>query len=82
MFYNAVGDSVDPSFPGHVPLRNIGNKPRLCALCQMNKVKTRSGWKAYTRFHCAVCEINLCTGERGCFVTYHKKLAETFDHGT
>jgi len=58
----------------HIPVRNELNKPRLCLLCQAGKVKTRSGWKVYSRFHCNTCQVPLCTGQRDCFGIYHQEL--------
>lgn len=58
----------------HDVVRNEGNKPRLCVLCKFYKRKTKSGWKAYSRFHCNTCQVNLCKGDRDCFKVYHVML--------
>ena len=58
----------------HEIVRNESNKPRLCYLCKINNTKTKSGWKAYSRFHCKICQINLCIGERDCFKVFHMLL--------
>lgn len=57
----------------HVPVRNEGYKPRLCVLCQQYKVTTKSGWGAYSRFKCKVCDVSLCIGKRNCFRHFHEK---------
>lgn len=58
----------------HEIVRNESNKPRLCYLCKINNTKTKSGWKAYSRFHCKKCEVNLCIGGRDCFKVFHLLL--------
>lgn len=75
MDYGPTAQSpLDTAFNTHTIVRNDGNKPRLCFLCKIKNIKTKSGWKAYTRFHCKECEISLCKGERDCFMIYHSML--------
>lgn len=45
-------------------------------VCQAAKVKTKKGWKVYSRFHCSTCIVPLCIGERDCFGTYHRSLCD------
>ena len=58
----------------HRLIRNEENKPRICALCKFYHVKTVKGWKVYSRFHCNVCKVPLCKGERDCFDIFHNAL--------
>lgn len=58
----------------HEIVRNGDNKPKLCVVCQANKIKTKSGWKVYSRFHCKTCLVPLCIGERDCYESYHRML--------
>lgn len=66
------GHSLDPS--DHKAVHTTAYKQKRCVYCQMNKVKTRSGWKVLTQYRCSQCEVALCTGERNCFYFYHKQF--------
>lgn len=63
----------EDKYADHIPVRNEGYKPRLCVLCQQYKVTTKSGWLAYSRFKCKVCDVSLCIGKRNCFRHFHEK---------
>lgn len=64
--------SVNPT--DHKAIHTASYRQKRCVFCQMNKVKTRSGWKVLTQYRCSQCEVALCTGERNCFYNYHKLL--------
>lgn len=57
----------------HKIVHTDGSKYKPCVLCQINKVKTKSGWYVYTYYKCDVCDVPLCKG-RGCFYTYHQNI--------
>lgn len=57
----------------HKIVHTEGSKYKPCVLCQINKVKTKSGWYVYTYYKCDVCDVPLCKG-RGCFYTYHQNI--------
>nr|XP_022314275.1 uncharacterized protein LOC111118864 isoform X3 [Crassostrea virginica]XP_022314284.1 uncharacterized protein LOC111118864 isoform X3 [Crassostrea virginica] len=67
-------DSASTFSPVHRIVRNFENKPRICVLCKLHSIKTVKGWKVYSRFHCDICDVPLCTGERDCFEQYHRLL--------
>ncbi|OWF43272.1 hypothetical protein KP79_PYT18778 [Mizuhopecten yessoensis] len=56
-----------------------GNKLRACALCSLNKIKTRSGWGVYTRHKCEACTVPLCKGKRDCFQAFHRVFGYKYD---
>lgn len=58
----------------HIQVHNEGNKRKVCAYCNMKRLKTKSGYRVYTTFKCLACNIPLCNIERGCFENYHKEL--------
>lgn len=66
------GHSLDPA--DHKAVHTAAYKQKRCVYCQMNKVKTRSGWKVLTQYRCSQCQVALCTGERNCFYYYHKQF--------
>ena len=57
----------------HRIIQTEGSKYKPCVLCQINKVKTKSGWYVYTYYRCEQCDVPLCKG-RGCFIQYHKTI--------
>lgn len=60
----------------HRLVHNEGYKYKLCVQCQLNKVKTKKGWRVYTHFKCEKCNVALCRDQgsqkRNCFVLYHQ----------
>ncbi|XP_060086262.1 uncharacterized protein LOC132565628 isoform X5 [Ylistrum balloti] len=56
-----------------------GNKLRTCALCSLNKIKTRSGWGVYTRHKCEACTVPLCKGKRDCFQAFHRVFGYKYE---
>lgn len=58
----------------HVPVQEPNRRLKLCVLCQMNKTKTKSGWRVNTVFRCSHCQVALCTNNRNCFGVYHGLL--------
>lgn len=79
---NLKSDSTAP-YPAQglahrmVPIE--GNKLRTCALCSLNKIKTRSGWGVYTRHKCEACTVPLCKGKRDCFQAFHKVFGYKYE---
>lgn len=59
---------------GHLVVPTFERKLRPCAFCTMCKIKTKSGWRVYTRYKCAGCDVPLCTKHRDCFLLYHTTL--------
>lgn len=62
---------------GHVVVPTFEKKLRPCAFCTMCKIKTRKGWRVYTRYKCAGCDVPLCTNHRDCFLIYHTTLLQS-----
>lgn len=60
----------------HKLVHNDAKKHKPCGYCVMNKIKTKSGWYAYTTYKCDVCEVPLCRGKRDCFNLYHAQLKQ------
>ncbi|XP_033752967.1 uncharacterized protein LOC117336493 isoform X17 [Pecten maximus] len=55
-------------------LVHLEGQKKLCVYCQLNNIKTKSGWWVYTWYKCEGCEVPLCntTSERDCFLLYHR----------
>ena len=62
------------SAKGHMIMNNEGGKAKACVYCWSNNIKTKAGWKAYTRHRCSLCDIPLCTKNRPCFYLHHKNI--------
>lgn len=61
---------------GHMLMNNPEGKAKACVYCLTNNIKSKAGWKVYTRHRCSLCNIALCTKNRPCFYLHHKKLLE------
>jgi len=68
------GPNMTESEEMHIAIRNEDFKPKPCVYCQINKIKTKAGWHVYSRYHCNLCGVALCTGDRYCFGNYHQQL--------
>lgn len=56
---------------------NDKTKRKLCAYCQLKKIKSGNPPKTpRSYFKCVTCDVPLCVNERGCFNLYHKLLQE------
>lgn len=64
----------NPDMKQHIQVHTEGNKRKVCAFCNMKRLKTKSGYRVYTTFKCLACNIPLCNIERGCFEHYHREL--------
>lgn len=62
---------------GHVVVPTFERKLRPCAFCSMCKIKTKKGWRVYTRYKCSGCDVPLCTKHRDCFLVYHTTLLQS-----
>ncbi|XP_060086292.1 uncharacterized protein LOC132565634 isoform X9 [Ylistrum balloti] len=66
----AAGSAV-----GHRLVRNTGTRYKPCVLCQLKKVRTKSGWYVNTYFKCLACDVPLCKSPlRDCFRQYHNYI--------
>ena len=45
-----------------------------CVWCQINRVKTKSGWYCYASYRCVKCDVPLCKQGRDCFMEYHRHI--------
>lgn len=62
---------------GHRLVRNTGPKYKPCVLCQLKKVRTKSGWYVNTYFKCLACDVPLCKSPiRDCFRHYHTYIGD------
>ncbi|XP_021368236.1 zinc finger and BTB domain-containing protein 32-like isoform X7 [Mizuhopecten yessoensis] len=63
------------SMSGHRLVRNTGTRYKPCVLCQLKKVRTKSGWYVNTYFKCLACDVPLCKSPlRDCFRQYHNYI--------
>ena len=60
--------------PAHRLVSTDERKLRPCYYCSLTKVKTKSGWRKYTRHKCELCNIPFCKRQQGCFYLYHRAL--------
>lgn len=67
-FYNEV-------LPGHRLIRIEGSK-KACAYCDIQRLKTKSGWQIKSYFKCLACDIPLCKSDKECFLRYHELRLE------
>lgn len=64
---------------GHVLVNNQDGKAKACVYCLKNRIKSKAGWKVYTRNKCLLCDVALCTKNRPCFYLHHKPLLDYFE---
>lgn len=65
----------DEVLPGHRLIRIEGSK-KACAYCDIQRLKTKSGWQIKSYFKCLACDIPLCKSDKECFLRYHELRLE------
>ena len=73
----SLGDLEEP-WPGHRLIRIEGCK-KACAFCDINRLKTKSGWQIKSYFKCKACDVPLCKSNKECFMKYHELRLEQPD---
>ncbi|KAK3103425.1 hypothetical protein FSP39_019100 [Pinctada imbricata] len=73
----SMEDSMGEKGEKHRMVYITNRKP--CVWCQMNRVKTKSGWYCYASYKCVKCDVPLCKQGRDCFMEYHKHIGITSD---